>query len=99
MHLGGAAMPVLRFTFDGPPDRNAIEADVTLAIFAAEQIFGKARVRLEASYRIEDGSVSCLFTTNGEAGDAAARVLAGLTTVRLGELGFAVRQRIPAGAR
>jgi hypothetical protein len=92
-------MPVLRFNFEGPPDRDAVEADVALAIFTAEQIFGKARVRLEAIYRIEDGGAGCIFTTAGEAGDAAARVLAGLTAVRLGELGYTVRTLATAVAR
>lgn len=92
-------MPVLRFTFAGAPDHDAVEADVTLAIFAAEQIYGKARVRLEASYRMEADGAACLFTSSGEAGDAAARVLAGLTAARLGELGFSVRTLQPAVAR
>jgi hypothetical protein len=88
-------MPTLRFAFSGKPDREAVEADVTLALFAAEQVFGKPRVRLEAGYTLERDGRSCVLTATGEAGDAAARIFAGLTAVRLGEAAYTVRRDSP----
>jgi hypothetical protein len=91
-------MAALQFSFSGPPDYDAVEADVTLAVFAAEQIYGKPRTRLEVGYTIAADGQSCRLTTSGEAGDAAARIFAGLTATRLGELCYSVRALAPAVA-
>lgn len=82
---------ILRFEFLGEPDPEAVEADVALAIFAAECVYGKPRTRLEASYLVADSGQTCVLKSEGEAGDAAARILAGLSAVRVGEVAFRVR--------
>ena len=82
---------ILRFEFLGKPDPEAVEADMALAIFAAECVYGKPRIRLEASYLVANGGRDCILKSDGEAGDAVARILAGLAAVRVGETAFRVR--------
>ena len=43
---------IIRFAYLGEADAGAVEADVALAIFAAECVYGKPRTRLEASYLV-----------------------------------------------
>jgi hypothetical protein len=86
-------MAILKFEFRGEVDREAIETDVTLAIFASECVFGKPRIRLEASYLLDDEGKACVISTAGEAGEAAARRFAGLTAARVGEEGYSVRRQ------
>ena len=85
-------MTVLKFELAGDPDRDAVEADVALALFAAECVFGKPRVRMEASYLVDNSGHACVFNAGGEAGEAAARIFAGLTAVRLGEAAYSIRR-------
>jgi hypothetical protein len=84
-------MTILKFSLPGERDRDAVEADVALALFAAECVFGRPRVRLEASYVVADGGSACVLKASGEAGEAAARIFAGLTAARVGEEGYRVR--------
>lgn len=84
----------LRFGFTEGNDREGIEADMALAIFAAECVYGRPRVRMEASYLVDDEGRTCVVDVAGESGQAVARVFAGLTAVRVGEEAFTVR-RLP----
>jgi hypothetical protein len=84
---------LLRFCFDSPV-RADLEADMALAIFAAECVYGKPRVRMETSYLVDAGGSTCVLDVGGEAGEAAARVFAGLAALRVGEEAFTVR-RLP----
>ena len=85
-------MAILKFTMAREQDRGAVETDVALALFAAECVYGKPRVRLEASYLVADDGSACVVRANGEAGDAAARIFAGLTAVRVGEAAYSVKR-------
>jgi hypothetical protein len=85
-------MTVLKFELKGEPDREAVEADVTLALFASECVYGRPRIRLETGYLVDDDGGACVISISGEAGEVAARVFAGLTAARLGESAFSVRR-------
>ena len=76
---------ILRFTFYAEPDPEDIEADLALAIFAAECLHGRPRVRLETRYLVAPDGQSCVMEVSGPAGEAAAQVFAGLATARFGE--------------
>ncbi len=80
------------FTFPKTTDLDALEDDVCLAVFTAECLYGKPRTRLEASYAIDRDRSACIVRIEGAAGEAVARVFAGLLTNRLGEAGFAVHR-------
>lgn len=83
---------LLRFAFARGSAKEDIEADVTLAIFTAECVYGRPRVRMEASYLVDDDGSSCVIDVEGEAGEAAARVFTGLTAARVGEQAFSVKR-------
>lgn len=87
---------VLRFAFEKDHDREGVEADMALAIFAAECIHGRPRVRMEARYLVSPDGKSCVMEVRGAAGEAAARVFAGLASARLGDDGFRVTTRTDA---
>jgi len=88
---------MVRFAFTEDIDRETVEADLALAIFVAECVFGKPRVRMETSYLVEESGKACVVGICGEAGEAAARVFAGLAAARLGEDAYTVR-RMPGAA-
>lgn len=90
---------ITRFEFSQQADVEAIEADMALAILCAECIYGRPRVRMETSYLVGEGGQGCVIETAGEAGEAAARMFAGLLSVHLGEDGYAVRRLPPETAR
>ena len=88
---------VLRFTFAEGVDVGTVESDMALAIFAAECVYGRPRVRMETSYLVDESGMACVVDICGEAGEAAARVFAGLAAARLGEDSYTVR-RMPEAA-
>ncbi len=83
-------------------NRETVEADIALAIFAAECVYGRPRVRMEASYLVGDDGGACVLQVDGDAGESVARVFAGLCAARLGEDAYFVqrvsREREPLGA-
>ena len=83
---------VLQFRFPHKADRQRLEDDVALAIFAAECLFGRPRLRMEASYLVDAEGSACVMNVGGEAGEAAARIFTGLATARFGEGSFSVRR-------
>jgi len=82
---------VLRFKFSAA-SRETVEADVALAIFAAECVYGRPRVRMEASYLVDEDGRACVLEVAGEAGESVARVFAGLCAARVGEEAFTVHR-------
>ena len=76
---------ILKFAFRGEQDPDEIEADLALAVFAAECIYGRPQVRLETRYLVGLGGRSCVMKISGTAGESAARVFTGLATARHGE--------------
>lgn len=85
---------VLRFKFN-KVSRETVEADVALAIFAAECVYGRPRVRMETSYLVDDDGGACVLEIGGEAGESVARVFAGLCAARLGEDAYSVQRVMP----
>jgi hypothetical protein len=88
---------VLQFRFPHKADRQGLEDDVALAIFAAECLYGRPRLRMEASYLVDAEGNACVMNVGGEAGEAAARIFAGLAAARFGEDSYTVR-RMPQAA-
>ncbi len=84
---------LVRFAFPNGEDKGGLEADIALAIFAAECVYGRPRVRMEASYLVAEDGTACVVQVDGESGEAAARIFAGLTSLRVGEVGFEVQRR------
>jgi hypothetical protein len=76
---------ILRFTFQGEQGLEDIKADLALAIFAAECLHVRPRVRLETRYLVGPGGQACVMEVSGPAGESVAQVFAGLIAARLGE--------------
>ena len=87
---------MLRFKFS-ESSRETLEADVALAIFAAECVYGRPRLRMEASYLVDEDGRACVLEVAGEAGESVARVFAGLCAARLGEEAYSVHRVTTAG--
>ena len=85
-------MTVLRFRFTNPGDPDLLDDNLAWSLLLAEFVYGKARLRLEASYTVAEDGAACILRVDGEAGEAAARIFTGLSTLRLGEAGFQVRR-------
>ncbi|MFH1485107.1 MAG: hypothetical protein ABIH46_03465 [Chloroflexota bacterium] len=83
---------LVRFGFKEDADPKVIEDDLALAIFSAECVYGKPRVRMEAAYAVAKDGKTCVLDVSGESGEAAARIFAGLAAARVGENAFTVRQ-------
>ena len=77
---------ILRFKFAKAIDHDEVEDDVCLAIFCAECLHGKPRIRLEVGGFLvsNDGSI-CVLDVRGPAGEDAARIFAGLSSARVGD--------------
>lgn len=76
---------ILRFAFEHEQGQEGVEADLALAIFAAECIHGRPQVRMETRYLVNPDGKACVIAVSGVAGEAAARVFAGLVSARFGE--------------
>ena len=92
-------MPVVcRFEFREGLDRETMEAQLALAIIAAECTFGQARVRISAAYCISppngaaDGqkATQVAIDVSTKVGEHIAQVFTGLMIRQLGEDRFTV---------
>jgi len=82
---------VFRFEFE--PSVPLVEAELTLhlAMYAIEGLYGEARVRLEASYHLDDARRSITVDGGTEVGAALVKVFTRLLIREFGEDGFHVR--------
>jgi len=95
---------ICRFCFPVLLSREDIEAQLALAVVAAECAFGAARVRIGGGYSISEGEnqaeqaagVRVGIDVSTEVGERIAEVFAGLMLRQLGEDEFTV-ERAEAG--
>lgn len=82
------------FRFSISPDVSLDEAEMTLqlATFAAEGLFGTARVRLDFGYHLDPNRHAILVDGTKEAGAAVVKVFAGLLLREFGEDAFRVER-------
>ncbi|MDD4985182.1 MAG: hypothetical protein PHQ43_05250 [Dehalococcoidales bacterium] len=84
---------VCRFKFPDGTTREFIEASMASAIFNAECVFGKPRVRVSGiAYYISDDSPQCVIDVSNEVGEHVAQVFTGIMINTLGEEKFQVRR-------
>ena len=86
---------VCRFQFEEGGSRQAIEAELTLAITVAECLFGRAQVRLGTGYLFSEDGRELVLDISGETGEYVARIFTGLLIRNVGERCF----RVEAAAR
>jgi len=82
---------VFRFEFEPVVSLTEAEMSLHLAMYAVEGLYGEARVRLEASYRLDDALRSITVDGETEVGAALVKVYTRLLIREFGEDGFHVR--------
>ena len=88
---------VCRFKFPEGLDREIIEAQLALAIIAAECTFGQPKVRISAAYCFSKEHPELAIDVSTEVGEHIAQVFAGLLIRQVGEDKFTV-DRVTAKA-
>jgi len=83
---------VCRFRFPEGLDAEIVEAQLGLAIIAAESAFGHAKVRINAAYCISGEKRQVVIDVSSPVGEHIAEVFTGLMMRQLGEEGFTVRR-------
>ena len=84
---------VCRFKFPKGTKRESIEASIASAIFNAECVFGKPRVRVSGvAYYVAEDSPGCVIDVSTDVGEHVAQVFTGIMTNILGEQEFEVRR-------
>jgi hypothetical protein len=89
---------VCRFKFPEDVSAEAIEAQLTLAIVAAECAYGQAKVRINAAYCISRDKAQAIIDVSTNVGEHIAQVFTGLMIRQLGEQRFTV-QRVEGKAK
>lgn len=87
---------VYRFDFDRPVPIDEAEMSLHLALYAVEGLFGEARVRLEASYHVDEARSAIVVDAATEVGAAVVRVFTSLLLHEFGGDAFNVRRAEPA---
>lgn len=85
---------VYRFQFKDDVAAQEIEDALSWAAFNAESVFGKPRVRLDASFLFDREKRVCVIDKTTEVGRHIAQVFTSLITREFGEEAFKV-ERLP----
>ncbi len=83
---------VFRFEFEPRVSLTEVEMSLHLAMYAVEGLYGEARVRLEASYHLDEPQRAITVDGSTEVGAAAVKVFTRLLGREFGEDAFRVRR-------
>ena len=84
---------VCRFNFPSGTTSEFIEASIASAIFNAECVFGKARVRVSGiAFYVPEDSPQCVIDVSNEVGEHVAQVFTGIMINTIGEEKFRVKR-------
>lgn len=76
---------------DSVPLREA-EESLMLAVLAAECLYGRSTVRLDATFRLDRRQSYCVIAAGSEVGRAIARIFTGFVSRQFGEDAFRVER-------
>ncbi|MBI4377315.1 MAG: hypothetical protein HY549_12820 [Elusimicrobia bacterium] len=85
---------VYRFRFKDDVPTKDVEENLFWAVFNAEAVFGKPRVRLDASFLFDRDKRVCVIDKSTEVGRHIAQLFTSLITREFGEEAFKV-ERVP----
>jgi hypothetical protein len=88
--------PVYRYRFGKEIPVTGAKEALFLAAMASESLHGRARVQLEASFRLDVNERTCVVDAGTDVGRDIARVFTGYLTSEFGEGAFSV-ERVAAG--
>lgn len=83
---------IYRYSFSNKLDIQDIEDSLFLAVFAAECLHGRSRIRLDASFKLEKKKRSCLIDAGTEVGCCIARIFTGFLIREFSEANFRVER-------
>jgi len=83
---------VYRYTFDEKISLTEVRDSLFLAVFSAEGIHGRAQVRLDAAFCLDEKKRACVVYGATPAGRTVARVFTELLTREFGEDAFTVER-------
>ena len=83
---------VYRYSFKRHLSMDDVQDSLTLAVLGAEQLHGRAKIRLDASFRLDRQRRSCTVNASTQVGEDIARMFAGFLTREFGERAFEVRR-------
>jgi hypothetical protein len=83
---------IFRFEFEPSVPLADAEMSLHLAMYAVEGLFGEARVRLDASYHLDDARRAITVDGGTEVGAAIVKVFTRLLGREFGEDAFCVRR-------
>ena len=86
----------VRFQFYHKISLNDAEMSLHLAMFAVEGLFGRARVRLDAEYELNEQDHVIDVDGSTEVGAMIARVFTGLLLREFGEDSFQIQRMTPS---
>lgn len=81
-----------RYTFKRHVPIDDVQDSLTLAVLGAEQLHGRARMRLEAGFRLDRQRRICTIDASTTVGQDIARLFAGYLAQEFGEKAFQVRR-------
>ena len=81
-----------RFVFEPQIVLEEAEMTLQLAIFAAEGLFGAARVRLDFGYYVDEPSRTIIVAGTTEVGETIVKIFTGLALREFGEDAFRIRR-------
>jgi hypothetical protein len=85
------------YRFQFKPDILAREIEDALfwAVFNAESVFGKAKVRLDGSFALDKHRKNCVIEGSTEVGQHIAKIFTSLVAKKFGEEAFVVERISP----
>ena len=83
---------VYRYRFNRAAPMGDVRDSLHLAIFAAEGLHGRAQVRLDAGYHVDEEKRACVVDAAAPVGRTVAQVFTGLLTRQFGEDAFTVER-------
>ncbi len=89
------APPQIRFQFAENMPFDEIKVTLELSKLAVEGLFGLARVRLDATHRIDHENQSIVISERREPGRAFVRIFTSLLIREFGEQAFLVERLVP----
>ena len=81
-----------RFKFTERVPIADVEQTLHLAVLAAESMYGRPRVRLNASFFLDKGKRSCVIDTANEVGRDVSRIFTGFLTHEFGDGAFEINR-------
>lgn len=81
-----------RYQFDDSVPLSEVEKWLLLSVLAAESLYGRSPVRLEAAFCLDRQRRSCVVDGTSEVGRAIARIFTGFLTHQFGESAFRVER-------